>query len=320
MINLCINEAKALSLEISDQVRQQGMDKECAVVRVLNKIFENKAISEGSPSLECLAKTPYAYGILSFMHGHLNESKGAELQRQLQKKPAEILERIHQKKFSVIQNSILLPTQETRGEQIIIDVNWNGYTNVSFDEHLNYFGSILGSDWIDFISIIRFITIIKISSWPELPYFSGSTSDLWGAMHMCAPRYEEVIAECITHEAAHFWLNLADEVNPISLDSWGRAEWLSPWRHDKRPIGGVIHGVFVFSCVALVLALLFAKSKNADTQLRLRRRIEKVTSQVHEGAQECLRSGLLTEVGESIVCASTQRADFSVNFILKTEK
>jgi hypothetical protein len=315
MINLCINEAQALSFEISDQVRQQGVDKECAVVRILKKIFGNKAISEGSFSLECLARTPYAYGILSFMHGHLSESHGAELLRELQKTPAEIFERISHKKISVIQNSILLPTHETRGEQIILDVNWNSDTSVGLDEHLNYFGSVLGPDWIDFISIIRFITIIKVSSWPELPYFSGSTSDLWGAMHMCAPRYEEVIAECITHEAAHFWLNLADEVNPISLDSWGRAEWQSPWRHDKRPIGGVIHGVFVFSCVALILALLFAKSNKADAQLRLRRRIEKVSSQIHAGAQECLRSGVLTEFGKSIVLASTQRADFSVKVI-----
>jgi hypothetical protein len=315
MINLYINEAQALGLEISDQVRQQGVDKECAVVRVLKKIFENKAISEGSLSLECLAKTPYAYGILSYMHGHLNESQGAELLRALQNIPAGILERIDHKKLSVVQNSVLLPTQETRGEQIILDVNWTDYTNVGLDEHLNYFVTTLGSDWIDFISVIRFITIIKISSRPELPYFSGSTSDLWGAMHMCAPRYEEVIAECITHEAAHLWLNLADEVNPISLDSWGRAEWLSPWRHDKRPIGGVIHGVFVFSCVALVLALLFAKSNKADMQLRLRRRIEKVSAQVHAGAQECLRSGVLTEFGESIVSGAIQRAEFSFKVI-----
>jgi hypothetical protein len=315
MINLCINEAQALSLEISDQVMQHGVDKECAVVKILKKIFDNKAISEGQSSLECLARTPYAYGILSYVHGHLSESQGAELLRELQKIPAEILERIDHKKLSVVQNSILLPTQETRGEQIILDANCNSYTNVGLDEHLNYFVTILGSDWIDFISIIRFITIIKVSSWPELPYFSGSTSDLWGAMHMCAPRYEEVIAECITHEAAHFWLNLADEVNPISLDSWGRAEWLSPWRHDKRPIGGVIHGVFVFSCVALVLALLFAKSNKADVQLRLRRRIEKVSAQVHAGAQECLRSGVLTEFGESIVSGAIQRADFSVKVI-----
>lgn len=315
MISLYINEAQALSLEISDQVRQQGVVKECTVIRILKKIFENKVISERSLPLERLAKTPYAYGILSYMHGHLNELQGAELLRELQKIPAEILERIEHKKPSVIQNSVLLPTQETRGEQIILDVNWDGYTNVDLDEHLNYFGSILGPDWIEFISIIQFITIIKISSWPELPYFSGSTSDLWGAMHMCAPRYEEIIAECITHEAAHLWLNLADEVCPISLDSWGKSEWLSPWRHDKRPIGGVIHGVFVFSCVALVLALLFARSKNADAQLRLRKRIDKVTSQVHAGAQECLRSCLLTEFGESIISASTQRADFSINFI-----
>ena len=315
MINLCINKAQTLSLEISGPVRQQGEDKEYAVGRVLKKIFENKEISEGSLSLESLAKTPYAYGILSYMYGYLNESQGAELLKELQKIPAEILERINHKKISVIQKEILLPTQETRGEQIILDVNWNGYPNIDLDEHLNYFGSILGSDWIDFISVIRFISIIKISSWPELPYFSGSTSDLWGAMHMCAPRYDEVIAECITHEAAHFWLNLADEVTPISSDSWGRAEWLSPWRQDKRPIGGVIHGVFVFSCVALVLALLFAKSKNADSQLRLRRRIEKVASQVQAGAQECLRSDLLTKFGESIVSASTQRAEFSINLL-----
>lgn len=315
MINLCLNEARMLSFTISDQVRQQGADKESAVVKILKKIFENKDISEGAFSFECLAKTPYAYGILSFMQGHLSESHGAELLRELRKTPDEILERIKHKKISVIQSSVLLPTQETRGEQIILDVNWNSYTNVGLDQRLNYFASILGSDWIEFISIIRFISIIKVSSWPELPYFSGSTSDLWGAMHMCAPRYEEVIVECITHEAAHFWLNLADEVTPISFDSWSRAEWKSPWRHDKRPIGGIIHGVFVFSCVALSLAILFSKSNKADAQLRLRRRIEKVSSQVHAGAQECLRSGVLTEFGETLVLAATKRADFSVKVI-----
>lgn len=315
MINLCVNEAQTLSFAISDQVRQQGVDKESAVLRTLEKIFDNKEIAGSQFPVESLAKTPYAYGIFSFMQGHLSESQGAELLRELRKIPSEILERIRYKKISVIQSSVLLPTQETRGEQIILDVNWNRYTNAGLDQHLDNFSSILGSDWIEFISIIRFITIIKVSSWPELPYFSGSTSDLWGAMHMCAPRYEEVIAECIAHEAAHFWLNLADEVTPISLDSWGRAQWQSPWRHDKRPIGGVIHGVFVFSCVALILALLFSKSNNADAQLRLRRRIEKVSAQVHAGAQECLRSGILTEFGETIVSAAIKRADFSVKAI-----
>ncbi len=91
MINLCINEAQMLSFTISDQVRQQGVDKEYAVVRIIKKIFENKDISEGAFSVEYLAKTPYAYGILSFMRGHLSESHGAELLRELRKTPDEIL-------------------------------------------------------------------------------------------------------------------------------------------------------------------------------------------------------------------------------------
>lgn len=315
MINLRINEGQKLILHISDQVRKKGADKEHAVADILNKIFINKSLDEVTSPLNCLAKTPYAHGILSYMHGHLSELHGAKLLSELQIMPVEIIERINHKKVSVIQNSVLFPTQETRGEQIILDIDYQGYSNAGLDGYLNNFGNILGPDWIEFVSIIRFVTIIKVSSWPELPYFSGSTSDIWGAMHMCRPRYDEVIAECITHEAAHFWLNLADEVNPISIDSWGKAEWLSPWRHDKRPIGGVIHGVFVFSCVALILALLFVKLNKADARLRLRARIQKVSSQVQAGAQECRRSNLLTEFGESIVSAAMQRAVFAVQVI-----
>lgn len=312
MVDLFINEDAELRFQISGQLKKKMSDKDRAVAEILKKIFKNKSLHTHPYSIESLAKTPYAHGIFAYMQGHLTENHATKLLFDLQRTSEEVFERINAHQISVIQSTVLFPEQETRGEKIVLDIDFDEERKAIFLRYTDNVGAALGAEWREFVSIIKFVTIINVPAWPELPYFSGSTSDLWGAMHMCAPRYEEVVAECLTHEAAHFWLNLADETTPISLDPWGKPDWLSPWRHDKRPIDGVIHGVFVFSCVALVLAILLGKSPAASAQSRLRARIEKISSQVRAGAHECIRSNLLTEFGQSIVQAALRRADFGL--------
>ncbi|GAA4509219.1 hypothetical protein GCM10023172_42390 [Hymenobacter ginsengisoli] len=56
------------------------------------------------------------------------------------------------------------------------------------------------------------------------------------------------VAESLLHEAMHLKLTLLEqEVEMIQPDSQGM--YYSPWRDEKRPVRGVLHGMFVFAAV-----------------------------------------------------------------------
>ena len=56
------------------------------------------------------------------------------------------------------------------------------------------------------------------------------------------------IAESILHEAMHLKLTLIENVLPL-IQPGATGLFFSPWREEKRPAQGVIHGLFVFRAV-----------------------------------------------------------------------
>ena len=57
------------------------------------------------------------------------------------------------------------------------------------------------------------------------------------------------LAESVVHEAMHLHLTEAEARAPLVADRAGRL-W-SPWMEASRPARGVLHGVFVFHCIAI---------------------------------------------------------------------
>lgn len=56
------------------------------------------------------------------------------------------------------------------------------------------------------------------------------------------------VAESILHEAMHLKLTLIENVVPLIKPDTNSLHY-SPWRHEQRPVRGVLHGLFVFRAI-----------------------------------------------------------------------
>ena len=54
------------------------------------------------------------------------------------------------------------------------------------------------------------------------------------------------LAEAIVHEVLHLQLSLVERICPIVRNDAEQEVVYAPWRDELRPLGGVIHGLFVF--------------------------------------------------------------------------
>lgn len=164
----------------------------------------------------------------------------------------------------------------------------------------------LGAEWSDFVSPIRAITVVEVPGHEDLPYFSGSSSEIWGAIHICLPADDGVMAELLTHEAAHHWVHLVEDLGPLATDCWEGEMWPSPWRNELRPLGGVVHGAFVFAAAAAALCCLMLRCVEDESAAReaLCRRIAYLMAQVEYGKAVCGQSGLLLANGIELLAAA----------------
>ena len=86
-------------------------------------------------------------------------------------------------------------------------------------------------------------------------------------------------------------------------------EYYSPWREDKRPINGVVHGIYVFSNVAL--ALNEFKTNNASEEdSSLMARICDLISQVEQGIEEMKICPDILKLGRDIQNLSQDNIKF----------
>lgn len=70
------------------------------------------------------------------------------------------------------------------------------------------------------------------------------------------------VAESILHEAMHLKLTLIESITPLLLPDVGNM-YFSPWREEKRPARGVLHGLFVFKAILEFMKSL-KKQNNSD--------------------------------------------------------
>lgn len=185
----------------------------------------------------------------------------------------------------VIQSTNLVTVPETRGMQLEIDHDFNKTDFDKYNEILIKLNMVMSQNWRNFVNIIKSISFIKFEGRTDTKYFSGSYLPALGSMHMCKPFDILSILECLTHESSHFWLDQLEKNNEFAKDGWTKNEYYSPWREDKRPINGVVHGIYVFSNVALSLNE-FKVNNPSEEDSSLMARICDLISQVEQGIEE----------------------------------
>ena len=311
MIDLSLQASGTLKMRAETCLNTQLERRYSDATAILEAIGKSSAdFKLPSENYSLLGSHPLAQGLLAFNRGQVSQERAGLMATELATLPESALQSLASGRLALLQSQCLLPETETRGE-VIRALSDSPLTHNRTYHQLKLLNDACGADLQSFIGIIKTLTIVEIPGKGQLPYFSGADTNCWGAMHASPPRDEFGFAEMVTHEAAHTWLFLVEEVSPLAERCWDGNHWLSPWRDDARPIGGVIHGVFVFSCAALVLQRLLVRCQYADTELRERvgKRVCRLVSQVEAALREVSASSVLTETGAAIIETSAARAD-----------
>lgn len=298
MIDMRLDAAGRLVVAIDARVRGQQHSRDLSALRVMTAVTPHLPHSTVPTSLSVLAQLPHAHGLVAFNAGHLDAARAELLLERIAGVPQTVLDRASAGRISLLQDDSLIPTTETRSARLILDPHAATLPPSALDDRVDRIAAAAGPDWTEFVSVVRIVTLVTVEGRRDLPYFSGASSDFWGAVHLSHSVSDAVLAEGLTHEAAHLWLMLAEEVAPLCEGAWQGNAWNSPWRDDLRPLGGILHGIFVFSCAALVLAALVRTGGAAPETCR---RIARITGQVEVGARECRNSRMLAPLGSTIV-------------------
>ncbi len=89
------------------------------------------------------------------------------------------------------------------------------------------------------------------------------------------------VAESILHEAMHLRLSLIQKVvNLLNPGRRGRAQHFTPWRQEKRPANGVLHGIFVFRAILEFFWRLVSDNKDDKVVKYSEQRIQEISSQL----------------------------------------
>jgi hypothetical protein len=104
---------------------------------------------------------------------------------------------------------------------------------------------------------------------PELPF------SVFLSLPLDEPEASVRTAESILHECMHLQLTLIEWVEPLVADP--ELVRFSPWRQQDRPIGGLLHGLYVFCVIDGFLAAL---SRTDPVSLETRRFITKRRAEI----------------------------------------
>ena len=102
------------------------------------------------------------------------------------------------------------------------------------------------------VSLVRSVHIL-ISHNPEYDN-SYSTLDIPFSIFISIPSGsaflpELRLAESVLHEAMHLKLSLIERTLPLIRQELRSDCYFSPWRQCERPLGGVLHGLYVFKAI-----------------------------------------------------------------------
>lgn len=108
------------------------------------------------------------------------------------------------------------------------------------------------------------------------------------------------LAESIIHECMHLQLTMIENELPLVCDR--NVLVFSPWQQTVRPLGGVLHGLYVFSVIdAYFRALGQSCSLTQEERSFVTRRREQIAQEVAQVANLATTKGLTNE-GRILIC------------------
>jgi len=131
---------------------------------------------------------------------------------------------------------------------------------------------------------------------PQLPF------SVFASVPVNSQRYQAWrLAEGFIHEAMHLQLSLIEQVAPMVKD--GNLRYYSPWRKVERPIGGVLHGLYVFGVIYEWLGYLDISNQY------VRERRQEIEDEVRQVKDFASISGL-TKLGGLLATKAINRVMF----------
>ena len=124
--------------------------------------------------------------------------------------------------------------------------------------------------------IQKIVSVICPIQNPNVVGFSISSMPGVIFLNIKADNDEIWYAEQFVHEAAHTKLCLINECTPL-ISEQTSAVYTSPWRDDKRPLEGILHGMYVHWHVVTMLNKLINTVEDCEKleQIKQRRKIER---------------------------------------------
>lgn len=301
-MDFLIDAAGRISINIDQPIRDRMELKYTQHGDLLCRLRALEVLHFEDGAFEVLRKEPSASALLYLAQNSSSKSNAADYVSDLmvRSNAAQIAS------LEVRQSEIYLPLLEQGRSFGPVSLSTNQVAK--FADMLRRLEGWMGHEWADFVSPIRAVTIVEVPGYPDLPYFSGSSSEIWGAVHTCWPSDEAVLVEMLTHEAGHHWIHLFEELGALADDCWEGDNWPSPWRNELRPLGGVIHGTFVFAAAAAALCFLIRERSIAEL-IDVRSaatRAAYLAAQVEYGRDLCVKSGLLLKNGTLVTEAATR--------------
>jgi len=308
MLDFGLDSNGELRFSVSDHLVEKIRVRHARALDLLRGIEASGAVRLAADA-ELMARHPSSHALLSFRDNEMSPEQAAQALRLLSSLDADRILRLETGRVAVLQHSAMLPPADGGAALLQIDAAASSASG-ALDALIDDVSSTAGPAWDRFMHPVNTVTLVCVPGMPDLPYFSGSTSGIWGAIHMSMPSSAGILGESFTHEAAHFWLHAIEEFGELAAQAWTDQTWVSPWRNDPRPVAGIIHGVYVFSAAACTLAKMVLESQTDGDQSRadsVGQRAATLAAQVEDGSREILRSGRATPHGLHVIEAGMSR-------------
>ena len=140
---------------------------------------------------------------------------------------------------------------------------------------------------------------------PDLDTVGASSPAAFGGIRLSANGSATEFAEALVHEMQHSKLNAVLGLVQLTDDDSGR-RYLAPWRDDPRPLVGVCHGVYAFTCGVEFWLTQEPTTRDAETR-RMTFSIAHRRAQLRRALHTLRTSGHLTRPGSALVDAVSAR-------------
>jgi HEXXH motif-containing protein len=140
---------------------------------------------------------------------------------------------------------------------------------------------------------------------PDLDTIGASSPAAFGGIRLSANGSATDFAEALVHEMQHSKLNALLGLVPLTDDDNGR-RYLAPWRDDPRPLVGVCHGVYAFTC-GVEFWLAQEPTVGEVEAHHIAFNVAHRSLQIRRALHTLKASGHLTRPGEALVDAVSAR-------------